>query len=358
MKKFLFYTLPLLFLAMAGCSPNVQEDVISSVFIGNDEQGARYMDFQSFCLSTGNDSIRFIKAGTSNEPKPVFVFLQGSLPVPLFIDYGSYLWSTHANLLDKRIFDDFHVVEISMPHTPLVCAPDMLDANHAYTPTGEPYVYDDTYRLQNNLSNYVERANRVIDYIAGQDWAVKDSIVIYGHSQGAVVAVHLAKSNPHIQAVSISSCSILGRMQCLLLSYLGQQLNGQITYDEYAEYRQNTISNWEYFCTTTDEEDIQNRPHGDLPTTWLSFSEPLIAPLCELKQPVFVVYGTKDYQSLPCELLPLFFIQSGKTNYHMFPVVGCGHNFEPVSEDGTHNWRAMRWHEVTDRFTQFIKTGR
>jgi hypothetical protein len=73
------------------------------------------------------------------------------------------------------------------------------------------------------------------------------------------------------------------------------------------------------------------------------------------KQPVFVAYGTRDYHSISCELLPIYFGFSGKTNYKMHPMLGRGHNFELIDDEGKRIWNDSKWREVMDEFVKFVK---
>jgi hypothetical protein len=67
-----------------------------------------------------------------------------------------------------------------------------------------------------------------------------------------------------------------------------------------------------------------------------------------------VVYGTRDYHSIACELLPIYLGFSGKTNYKMHPVLGRGHNFELIDDYGRIIWNDSKWSEVIDEFVKFV----
>jgi hypothetical protein len=65
--------------------------------------------------------------------------------------------------------------------------------------------------------------------------------------------------------------------------------------------------------------------------------------------------GTRDYHSLACELLPIYFGLANKTNYKMYPVPGRGHNFELIDDDGKRIWNDSKWSEIIDEFVKFVK---
>jgi pimeloyl-ACP methyl ester carboxylesterase len=98
--------------------------------------------------------------------------------------------------------------------------------------------------------------------------------------------------------------------------------------------------------------------NSDLPATWKSFSQSVVEILANLKQPVFVAYGTRDYHSVACELLPVYFGFSGKTNYRMHPMIGRGHNFELIDEDGKPDWNDVKSNDVIMEFVKFVKKGK
>ena len=91
---------------------------------------------QLFCLTTATDTIHFIKYDTVNERKPLFLFITGSLPIPLIIDYGQAYNNAMAinfyHLLDKQIFENFNVVSISQPNVPPIILYENLDSRGGY----------------------------------------------------------------------------------------------------------------------------------------------------------------------------------------------------------------------------------
>ena len=177
---------------MVGCSrPKTITQTVTHVRGGFHGNTPWYMDMQATCLITDNDSIWFVRADTTEERKPVFILLQGSTPMPLITTYEEQRWTGHLHILDSTIIRDFHVIEIAMPNTPWITDYRTLDVQNAYTPTGQNFDYDETYRRRNHLDTYVSRANDVVNYISKQAWA--DSIVVFGHSQGAYIAAALAE---------------------------------------------------------------------------------------------------------------------------------------------------------------------
>lgn len=352
MKRYTLILLPLL-LCMVGCSrPKTITQTVTHVRGGFHGNTPWYMDMQATCLITDNDSIWFVRADTTEERKPVFILLQGSTPMPLITTYEEQRWTGHLHILGSTIIRDFHVIEIAMPNTPWITDYRTLDVQNAYTPTGQNFDYDETYRRRNHLDTYVSRANDVVNYISKQAWA--DSIVVFGHSQGAYIAAALAEKNSHVAAVGFSATSPFGRVQGQIQSERMKVIGGYQTEEQAAAA---IARQYDYFayCSVTDDEEYMKHYSGDMPRTILSFSQPVVEMLSHLRQPLFVAYGTRDFHSLGCEVLPIYFSLSGKHNYRMCPMAGRGHNYELIRADGSPDWNDMKWHEVTRLFGEFVR---
>ncbi|MDR3285855.1 MAG: alpha/beta hydrolase [Prevotellaceae bacterium] len=312
----------------------------------------KQINAQLFCLTTPTDTIEFTKSDTINRKKPLFLFIQGSLPKPIIEDNGDNDYYLVGFNFYVNILKGFNVIEIAMPSTPAIAKHKDLDNQGSYVKSEKPYDYDKTYMKRNVIETYVERANVVIDYLLQQDWIDNDSVFVFGHSQGAFVAARLASENENVTAVGFSSANPFGRYAGMMQETRAKAITGQITEEQAQKQINNYWSYWNYYCYATD---IPNDYIGDLPATWKSFSQSVAEILANLKQPLFVVYGTKDYHSVACELLPIYFGFSEKTNYKLHPMLGRGHNFESFDENGNPNWNDMKWQDVTIEFIKFVR---
>ena len=73
-----------------------------------------------------------------------------------------------------------------------------------------------------------------------------------------------------------------------------------------------------------------------------------------MKKPIFIAYGTEDIgRAFGNDLLPIYFMNVGKTNYKVLPMVGCGHNFEEISSEGVSNFDKMHWDDVMNGFIEW-----
>jgi hypothetical protein len=163
----------------------------------------------------------------------------------------------------------------------------------------------------------------------------------------------LAEQNPDIYAISYSGGNILGRFQSIILQERNAAKKGKISKEEAQANIERRYEWWKDVCRDTTEftPDV-----SDAKRTWKSFSTPDIKRITELKLPVFIPYGTEDDGPQMCDILPILFELAGKTNYKMRPFVGCGHNFEEIAPDGSHNWDKMYWKEAVNEFILWVES--
>ena len=310
------------------------------------------LNLKLFCFITPTDTIYFAKYDTVDVKKPLFLFIQGSLPMPLIIDDNGKLESNPFTIFNKLVFEQFNVVIISQPNTPPVVNVKNLNNQYSYIKSENPYDFDTNYMRRNVVETYVERANEVINCLINENLVYSDSIYVYGHSQGAYVTARLAASNENIKAIAFSATNPFGRYFGIMQEIRAKAIKGQMTEEEIQKTIEQDWNNWNYITYTPTVPDNWT---GDLPATWISFSQPVVDILANLKQPVFVVYGTRDYHSVACELLPICFGFAKKQNYKMHPVLKRGHNFELIDDDGKRIWTDSKWTEVVNEFVKFIR---
>ncbi len=334
---------------------DITSSIYNNVYIDRNDDGSIIQkNMVAYKMDLKNDTIEFLRADDTNQKLPVFVFIQGSQPIPLIMNFGNKLTAAFLYNLDNTILSNYHVIEIATPNTPLYCDSTSLDDQCRYVPTGEPTGFDPIYIKRNHLSTYTERANAVIDYIATQQWADKNNIIVFGHSQGAYIAAALAAQNKHVSVLGLASFCPLGRMQGQVIEARLNAIARKTTMQQSSE-RITEISDYWKYLQSADDEEYQKQRKGDLPSTTKSFSRPVFEEISRLRQPVFIAYGTSDYHCILCDLFPLYFAQNKKENYEILPMNNRGHNFEMINQDGSHDWEDVKWHEVTAAFARFIE---
>lgn len=302
-------------------------------------------DSRVFELVTDRDTIQFVKVEASLfEKKPVLLFLQGSLPIPLSIKYPQGVYLTSFPFSVEKVNEDYHLVVISMPHIPLQLDVSETGANAAMSN------FPLAYNRDNFLENYVRRAENVIDFVMEQDWS-DEEVIIFGHSQGSLVATKLS-STRRISKLALSGFNPNGRydqyIKEIRLKEQKEMLSSAAALEQINEY----YARWEHIVKHKDD-DTQER--GDTFKATYSFSENMLDDLLLIDTPVYIMYGSKDVGASGCDILPLEFARAGKTNLTLKSYPGLGHNFEEIDFEGKSNFDKMYWQEAFDEFLEWLK---
>jgi len=313
-------------------------------------EGTSYTHFQ---IKLKNDIINFVIADTNlTLTKPLLLYCQGSLPKPLFIDFGGDdIWpATLNNFNIEELNKDYHIAVISMPKTPLIVKKELLNKSYHYvTDTSDQYSYSTEFLRANDLKNYVNRANKVLKFLKKQKWIDSGKIVVTGHSQGAPIATQIALENKGVTELGLFGVDLFGRIDIMIrTARLDAQL-GKITWVE-ADSKMNKY--YEVYTYANNSDSIKQNPNLK---TLQSFSEPYYNDLLKLKIPIYIAYGTEDRTADLCDLIPFFFIAKGKTNLTLKRYLGLEHNFFEVDEKGKPNYEMEHWEEVMQEFINWVE---
>lgn len=307
--------------------------------------------YSHFQVTLKEDTVEFVVADTSlTEAKPVLLFCQGSQPVPLFIDFGEQgIVPIPLNNFDlDRMKAHYHVVVISMPKTPVIVSQEHL--NHSYNYVTDPsseYSYDPEYVAADYLENYVDRANRVIEFLREQKWVDGSELVVAGHSQGSRVAVALADANRNVTRLGLFGYNPMRRVDQMIWAYRKQAQNGEITWEkadslQHAEYA--------FYETVLNDDSVAENPAL---RSWRSFCTSSISELVNLKIPVYIAFGSQDNVAEYCDLLPLYFAEKNKRNYVLRRYPNLEHNFFPLDENFRPDHANGKWPEVMNAFIEW-----
>lgn len=280
--------------------------------------------------------------------KPVFLWCQGSLPYPLYLQDTSgvlYLLGGGVPNFDLAgIRKHYHLVVISMPETPFIAPVTEVSEGYWYAPDPEHNNPTMEFVKADYLDHYVERAHTVLKFLAKQQWVDRSELIVAGHSQGAKVAVQIAVREKSVTKLGIFGGNPFGRVDQMIRQARKDAESGKITWEEadrrmQEEYAQYALAN--------DPAAVESDP-GLL--AWKTFSLPFMEKLVALKIPVYMVYGTADIVADLCDLAPLYAIRAGKKNLTCVRRIGEEHNFFPVDENGQPDHANGKWGEVMDGF--------
>lgn len=274
------------------------------------------------------------KKGEENIKKPLFFLCQGSLPQPLIRYDGRGQYPTfHFNT--DSLAQKYHLVIVGKPYIPLMVEIKDLDKkSQTYIDsTGKvPVEYTD----RNYLSYYTNRNITVIKYLQSLAWVSSERLVVAGHSEGSTVAAKMALDCDKITHLIYSGGNPLGRIMSIITEYRFSETIEQPNAENALVYWQNVV----------DDKTNLSDEHGDTYRATYEFSEPSINHLQQLKIPVLVTYGTKDWSASANDYLRVEVIRQGKKNFSFIPVIGTEHNFFPVDQNNIPNYQVRNWGKV------------
>ena len=268
-----------------------------------------------FSIEQRSDKIEFVVVDTSlKEKKPIFLWCQGSLPVPL---------------LAKK---------------------ENLNNGFQYIPNpDEPRKFAKGYEEADYLDNYVNRALKVLDFLQLQNWVQREKIVIAGHSQGSKVATKIALKKSDVTHLGLFAANPFGRID----QYVREaRLDAQLGKISWAKADSLMNDNYEFYKQVNNEDSIQSNPSLK---AWKTFSETYYDDWLSLDIPIYLAYGTEDRTSDLCDIVPFLFIEKGKVNLTIKRYLGLEHNFFELNENGRVNHEKGHWEEVMNGFVKWIE---
>ncbi len=269
-----------------------------------------------------------------DERKPLLIYLQGSTNFPLFWPHPRGGYSNSITLNWNSISDDYHIILISKPHTPLV---DSLEI----TPSGrKQYPVQDGYSEKYSLDWRANSGNLVINHALEELSVDSSQIVIWGHSEGSQVAPAVALKNKKVTHVIAMMGNSLNHLYDFILMERLSALNGEKSNDEAQANIDSLYIEFEKIYK--DPKSTTKEWFGETYYKWSSFT--LNAPIenmLKLDIPILYVAGGNDRHSiLNMDYAKLEFLRKGKDNltYKVFP--NCDHFFmeTKIDKSGKKKW--------------------
>ena len=268
------------------------------------------------------------KEREENIQKPLFFWCQGSMPQPLLKYDETGLYGTFPFDVDDFL-SDYHLVIVGKPGVPLIS--DVKDLKAEYQYLNENDSVPKIYSEHNYLDYYVERNDFIIKKLLKEKWVSKNKLVLAGHSEGSTIVAKLATKNKKGTHLIYSGGNPYGR----ILNILQQQI---FIYKDYEviEYWKSVVAN---------KQNITYNGRDTYKATY-DFSQPSEIHLKKLKIPVFITYGTKDWNAPYNDLLQIESIQLGLKNIVFKPYFDVEHNYFPVNEKREPNHEIYNWENV------------
>lgn len=290
-----------------------------------------------FTIPFKNDSITFAvvaKAGELTKRKPIMLFRQGSLPIPLFVINSK---NNRPSLTELPItcYDheaDYHTIMIAKPGVPLIVNDSYLDTLFNTRSRPKPEMYPTYYQMRNYLDYYVKQTNAVLNFVLQQSWADPKRVILVGGSEGYHVTIKTAYTNRQVTHLIAFSGGLEGRLQAQIREERTKGITGEYSPEEAQRKVESLQQYWANLC-----RDSLNTvsTYGDPNRTVYSFSHPYNKDyLLSLTIPICIAYGTADIHSLSNDTLPMEFARHGKTNLTLKAYLNHDHTFYKLFYDG------------------------
>jgi dienelactone hydrolase len=306
-----------------------------------------------FQIKKAADNIDFIVIDTVlTQKKPVFLFCQGSLPLPLFVSdpkYGTFLIGGGVSNFDvKAIREHYHLVVISMPETPVTVPTSNLNDNYCYVPDStQKTMLDMAFFKADYLENYVQRAQAVLRFLSRQSWVDASRLVVAGHSQGSKVAAKIARANKKVTHLGLFGANPSGRVDQFVREARKKAERGDISWEEADQLMEQHYQNYKAIL----QPDAEKTDPTALATR--TFSEPMLDDWLALHIPIYLAYGTHDIVADQCDLAPIAFLQQGKNNLTVKRYLRMEHNFFEIGADGRAQYDKAHWAAVMQAFVDW-----
>ena len=275
------------------------------------------------------------KTGEENKPKPLFLFCQGSLPIPLIIYEDNEVYGTFPFNPDILV-NDYHLVIIGKPYVPLTSDRKKLSDNFMYKENSGKIL--NKFLERDYLDYYVKRNIDVVSFLQRQTFISKDKLVIAGHSEGSSIAVKHGLDDKRVTHVIYSGGNPFGRIMAIV------EQNRKIETDSYKSGEEQ-IRFW---------EKIIDNPSIDKTTYSFSYPKP-IEIIKELKIPIYVCYGTKDDGTVANDYMRLEFVREKRDNVTFKSYIGTEHNYFYVEKTGEINYDKFNWDKVVSDWSDWLK---
>lgn len=293
---------------------------------------------QVFHLPDGKDTTTFIVFGTTDDlkiKKPLFLFRQGSQPMPFIVqDSGKYYLGTPFHFRDYK--SEYHFVVVQKPGVRLVAPQQFIDdypkAMRQEKPSGE---YISRKYVENNYrERYVAQCDQVINYLVKQPFVDARKVVFCGGSEGFTVGADLVGNHNRSVTHTILFSGHAGRRFETNIYGIRQQMErGEMTPEEGQKMIDSLYAWW---------AEIQKNPTAltnapaDTYRAWQSFSIRNLDNLLRIDTPLYIAYGTADKEIAPTlDYLPLEFIEKGKTNLTLRAYHDHDHQFFQLKRDAS-----------------------
>lgn len=288
------------------------------------------------------------KKGDEQRIKPLLLFCQGNLPIPLIKTVYNNLYPVFPFQTDS-LLKEHHIAIIGKPYIPLIVPADNLGENFTYIEKNTNKAPLDFFK-RNYPDYYVNRNIAVINLLQSLTYVSREKLVVAGHLQGYTIATKMASISPKITHLIITSGNPFGQITSMLAEFRKAEKRGDST-----NYGEELMDYWQSVVSSNDNEDAT---YGDTYKSMYDFSAPAIQYLEKLKIPVFICYGTKDLNTPYNDYLRIEILRQKKENFTFKTYLGREHNFFSLKEKGEINYDDAGWDQVANDWRSWLLKNR
>lgn len=319
--------------------------LLLSVFLSGQTKDSVLYGFRHLQTTYKNDTVDILiksKIGEEQKEKPLFLFSQGSMPIPLMIrhyeDGKSSIYNVFPFTDLESLLEKYHIGIIGKPCIPLVVDEKLLNNDMTYSDSTGAFSRE--YVKRNLLSYYVDRNNKIIDFLFTLPYISKKNLVAAGHSEGSAIAAKLAYSNRRITKLIYSGGNPLGRIMTIIA-------RARTNESDSSRQSRPVFQGWETIVNAPNAID----GFGDTNKGTFEFSHPKpMDYLLKLKIPVLVSYGTKDYGLInSVDYFRLETIRQQKQNFTFKDYIGLDHNYFEVGLNAEINYENHHWDRIVSK---------
>ena len=200
--------------------------VLSKATYGQHERITEKWKTESIIDSNLGDIHYHVYKNKINERKPLIIYLQGSTNFPLYWlnPDGRYYSSITLNV--DSMSNDYHIILISKPNTPLV---DSIQI----TPSGrKQYPLKEGYSEKYSLDWRANSADKVINDAIKKLKIDTSTVIVWGHSEGSQVAPAVALKNKKVTHVISMMGNSLNHLYDFILNERVSALKGEKSNEE------------------------------------------------------------------------------------------------------------------------------
>lgn len=307
MKKILFSFCILI--STFGMSQTSQKSTINDAL---DQYG-----FLEGKIIKNSDTVIYYIRNYDIKPTKLVVFIQGTDANPIF----SYSIKNGKKSIYRWFGDEYKLLDST--YTYAIIPKPGLDGIF----NDENFSTPKEYYKKNYLEYRIKQINLSIEDIIKNHLKKPEKIIVYGHSEGAVIGASLANHNKNITHLGFWSGNILNNFYEFSLFNRIETLKGKQS-DSIAHNNIMGIMDW-YKSVIENPNSTEIDHFGFTNKRWSSYEKPPIEDLLSIDIPIYAVFGTKD-ESTPIEtayLLPIQFMQKRKGNLTFKVCMDCNHGY-------------------------------